>query len=300
MPPLFNASGIIDFSDGATEEDKSVELDESRAKITTMLSNLEEFQYNQAEKKAKQDIEDFSEEINKPPEVPKVPELPETSPQVIIAGDDYDEDEEIVDVTPTSPEIKPLVTRYQNNQAKEEDYVYDVASQYIKDHELFRAEAYFATDYEESEGIVTAGYGSTNIVYPEITADTIFTEEQATEYLNKSIAQVTEEVNALDAEIEGGLNMNQKAALTSLLYNIDPKSDDWTTSRAREHLIAGEFDQFEEEAFSEEKGYVHQNKIALPGLVRRRANERRLWQADLGSEIEFDEGESITKIKPVF
>tara|TARA_R110002020_G_scaffold174059_3_gene365076 strand:- start:209 stop:1135 length:927 start_codon:yes stop_codon:yes gene_type:complete len=79
----------------------------------------------------------------------------------------------------------------------------------------------------------------------------------------------------LDGVVTADLNANQKAALTSLVYNVGKGS--FKKSKALKALNAGDMDEFRSQAFSKNKGWVKSKGKFMKGLYNRRMKEQALF-----------------------
>ena len=79
----------------------------------------------------------------------------------------------------------------------------------------------------------------------------------------------------LDSVVTADLNANQKAALTSLVYNVGQGS--FKKSKALKALNAGDMDEFKKQAFSRNKGWVKSKGKFMEGLYNRRQKEQALF-----------------------
>jgi len=79
----------------------------------------------------------------------------------------------------------------------------------------------------------------------------------------------------LDGVVTADLNANQKAALTSLVYNVGRTS--FKKSKALAALNAGDMDEFKLQAFSKNKGWVKSKGKFIEGLYNRRKKEQALF-----------------------
>ena len=138
----------------------------------------------------------------------------------------------------------------------------DVVAQFEK----FKENRYFATKYEEKQGISTVGYGDTQSGKDSVT------KEQAKVDLAKRLKKVGKDIDKL---IKVPLSKNQRTAIISLVDNVGLGS--FKNSNALKALNNGNFDEFYNQAFSFENGWVNQNGKPLKGLVRRRASEGNLF-----------------------
>ena len=79
----------------------------------------------------------------------------------------------------------------------------------------------------------------------------------------------------LDGVVTADLTANQKAALTSLVYNVGRTS--FKKSKALKALNAGDMDEFKKQAFSKEQGWVKSKGKFVKGLHNRRQKEQALF-----------------------
>jgi len=79
----------------------------------------------------------------------------------------------------------------------------------------------------------------------------------------------------LDGVVTADLSANQKAALTSLVYNVGRTS--FKKSKALKALNAGDMDEFKKQAFSKEQGWVKSKGKFVEGLHNRRQKEQALF-----------------------
>lgn len=126
----------------------------------------------------------------------------------------------------------------------------------IKKFEGLRLEAYRC-----QAGVWTIGYGHTRGVSPgmEITAD------EAERLLDEDLRPVV-------ASLPEGLNANQRAALGSLCFNIGVGA--FVRSTLRRLVAANPADRRIEAEFGR---WVYSRGVKLPGLVRRRQQEARMY-----------------------
>jgi len=80
---------------------------------------------------------------------------------------------------------------------------------------------------------------------------------------------------AVDKLVTKPLSPQQKAALTSLVYNVGIPQ--FAGSQALKALNAGNMAEFRKQAFSREHGWTHVGKKVVEGLVNRRNAEARLF-----------------------
>jgi len=142
----------------------------------------------------------------------------------------------------------------------------------IQDFEGYRDTGYYATDDEKARGIVTVGYGSTY----RVGEGEKITEEQANQFLMEDMMEAEE---AVDRLVSIDLNPNQRAALTSLIFNVG--QGNFAKSKALVALNLGDFDTFKREAFGENDGFVYSGGVKLDGLINRRAKERDVFSGGM-------------------
>lgn len=168
---------------------------------------------------------------------------------------------------PNAVERKPVESAYTPDQW--------AGSEIIKEYEKLKLKGYFATDYEREKGIVTVGWGQTGVVQEGEVID----EDRANQMFNDTLSEID---GQLDDVIKVNLTEKQRGAIRSLVYNVGINS--FANSKALKALNSGDLEEFKEQAFSKEKGWVKQDGKVLEGLVRRRQDELALF--DLGSKPE--------------
>ena len=137
----------------------------------------------------------------------------------------------------------------------------DACIEFIKGFEGFRANA-----YKCPAGVWTIGYGTTEYVTP---GDTV-TEEQACDLLRKD---VQEAADAVDDLVDVELSQSQYDALCSFIYNVGRTAFQNSTmlkmlNRGQSAAAIGpQFDR-----------WIKAGGQVKPGLVRRRADERKMFE----------------------
>jgi len=121
--------------------------------------------------------------------------------------------------------------------------------------------------YFDSGGKLTIGYGHTGNVSP----GQVITDAQATALLEQDTKDAEQAFQRL---VNVEVNPNQRAAIVSLIFNIG--SGAFAKSKARKYLNAGDFEKFEQAAFGD-RGFIYVGKKRMPGLVKRREQERTLF-----------------------
>lgn len=136
----------------------------------------------------------------------------------------------------------------------------------IKEFEGLRTHA-----YRDAVGIWTIGYGHTSVAgLPAVTSGQVVSPDDAEAILARDLRYVASRVAAL---VVVDLNDNQFGALVSFAFNLG--SGALAGSSLLRFVNAGAFDA----AANEFRRWVHAGNAVLPGLVRRRAAERALWES---------------------
>lgn len=133
----------------------------------------------------------------------------------------------------------------------------------IKKYEGLRLDA-----YKDPAGILTIGYGHTKTVKPGMT-------------INKEMAELLLKMDVMDAEnavrelVDVELNQNQFDALVSFTFNIGRRNLERST--LLKLLNAGKILEAGEEFMKWTKARQPGGLKELPGLVKRRAEEKALF-----------------------
>lgn len=122
--------------------------------------------------------------------------------------------------------------------------------------------------YQCSAGVWTIGYGHTTGV---LSGD-IIDEGQAEVFLREDIVDPEDTVNRL---VTVPLGQNQFDALTSFVFNLG--SGNFRSSTLLRKLNAGDYNGAADELLR----WIHAGGKSLPGLVRRRDIERKLFIYDI-------------------
>jgi GH24 family phage-related lysozyme (muramidase) len=148
----------------------------------------------------------------------------------------------------------------------------DMATSFIKDQESFVPTPF--SDYKQ----MSIGYGT-----KAKKGDSTISEEEASirlkDHMNKDVLPTLQKY--VDPAVWDSLNVRQRSALMSLVYNIG--SSAFKKSNALKALNAGDEALFIVEAFDKDKGFTKVTdpktgkKVKSKGLIKRRADERRLW-----------------------
>jgi len=152
--------------------------------------------------------------------------------------------------------------------------MFKTAMPLIQEFEGYKDTGYYATDDEKARGIVTVGYGSTH----RVGEGEKITEEQANQFLMEDMMEAEE---AVDRLVTIDLSPHQRAALTSLVFNVG--QGNFAKSKALVALNLGDFDLFKQEAFGENDGFVYSGGVKLPGLVNRRSQEQDMFTGMLSN-----------------
>ena len=131
--------------------------------------------------------------------------------------------------------------------------------------------------YIDPVGIATVGYGSTYNydAKRKVRLGDSITQEKAVEWLRKETKSIVPKIKAL---VKVPINQNQLDSLTSFVYNVGIGACQSSTllrllnSGAPKEEVAAQFDRWN-------KGTVNGQKVVLPGLVRRRKEEKALFLA---------------------
>ena len=130
----------------------------------------------------------------------------------------------------------------------------------IKEHEALRLTAYLPTKND----VWTIGYGHTKGVKEGM----VITEAQAEKFLREDIAWVED---VIDSTVKVPLTQNQRDALGSLIFNIGGTAfaNSTVLRKLNEKDYKGAADAF--------LMWCKQKGVVLKGLVRRREQERKLF-----------------------
>jgi lysozyme len=131
--------------------------------------------------------------------------------------------------------------------------------------------------YIDPVGIPTIGYGSTYNydAKRKVRLGDSITVQKAIEWLRKETKTIAPQIKAL---VKVPINQNQLDSLTSFVYNVGIGAFKSSTllrllnNGAPKSEVAAQFDRWN-------KGTVNGQKVILPGLVRRRSEEKALFLA---------------------
>lgn len=135
----------------------------------------------------------------------------------------------------------------------------DNGIEFIKKHEGLRLKAYLCPS-----GKPTIGYGHTK----GVKLGDVITEEEAEQLLREDLIVVENEINRHNLN----LNQNQFDALVSFVYNVG--IGNFRSSTLLKKIKANPND---ESIANEFKRWVYSNGKRLPGLVKRREEEAKLY-----------------------
>ena len=138
----------------------------------------------------------------------------------------------------------------------------DAAAKIISDFEGLRL-----TAYRCPAGIWTIGYGHTG---PAVVEGLTIDSEEATRLLYHDMIEADD---AIDELVTVPLTENQRAAILSLIFNIGRTA--FRGSTLLKLLNVGKYDA----AAAQFERWNKAGKVVLPGLVRRRDAERKLFEA---------------------
>lgn len=137
----------------------------------------------------------------------------------------------------------------------------------VKVHEGFKARPYLCP-----AGKLTVGYGHRLYSDAEAKRHGFVNEEQATALLIRDLAHVALDLGSI---LQVQVNQAQFDALCSFVFNIGQRH--YAQSTLRQKLEASDFDGAADELPRWVYGRVRGVKTQLPGLVKRRAEERALF-----------------------
>lgn len=143
---------------------------------------------------------------------------------------------------------------------------FDTALVLVKHFEGFRA-----TTYRDPVGVLTIGYGETG---PRATTGATITEPEAAIWLSNRLLNAACLLGKL---VDAPLRPENAAALLSFIYNVGDGA--FARSTMRKRLNEGDF----KAAAAQFTRWNKAGGKVLPGLVKRREAERRLF---LGEELE--------------
>jgi lysozyme len=136
---------------------------------------------------------------------------------------------------------------------------------FVADYEAFSPVAYLPTPND----VLTIGFGHTRNVKPGM----VITREKAKELLLEEMFEFAADVKNL---VKVNLTQNQFDAIVSLVYNVGTTS--FRNSQSLKRLNSGDYEGFVNGAFHPTLGWVKQKGKILKGLVRRRADEARIFK----------------------
>jgi lysozyme len=138
-----------------------------------------------------------------------------------------------------------------------------VVTAYLRQWEGVRLES-----YQDSAGVWTIGVGHTRTAAPGMRISSTAADQLLIEDL-----QWVDECMGRTIKVE--ISRPQKAAIASLIFNIGAAA--WRSSTALKRLNAGDFDGCAEAMTWWNKVTINGQKVVLPGLAKRREEERQLF-----------------------
>jgi lysozyme len=135
----------------------------------------------------------------------------------------------------------------------------------VKEFEGYRDKAYICPT-----GHWTIGWGHTKGVKRGMRC----TPEQAEAWLLEDLQEASD---AVDKYVVVPLTPNQRAAITSLIFNLRNGPEQFRTSTIRRLINRELFNEAQAQFARWNKGVVDGKKVEIAGLTRRRAAEAALW-----------------------
>lgn len=135
--------------------------------------------------------------------------------------------------------------------------------EFIKEHEGFRAVAYLCP-----AKIPTIGYGHTRTVKKSDVGKLKISKERAEELLLDDIREANAAAGAITGLSDGPIFW----AVTSFIFNLGPSALHGKTTQIGRHLVMKNYTK----AAAGMQRYVYGGGRKLPGLVKRRKEERDL------------------------
>lgn len=141
------------------------------------------------------------------------------------------------------------------------------ALQFIKDHEGLKLKA-----YKDTGGVWTIGYGHTSDAKLKVTKDTVITKAQAEELLRHDVSEAEDMVDKY--AVQAVLNGNQYGAVVSFIFNVGGVAFKKSTlcKKLNKNDYVGASKEFDKWVYDKEA-----SPDPLPGLIRRRAEEKALF-----------------------
>jgi lysozyme len=150
----------------------------------------------------------------------------------------------------------------------------------IKEFEGLRLKA-----YKCPASVLTIGFGHTSEAgAPIVTPDLVITKTEAEEILKRDLVQYE---NGVSSMVKVPLRPRQFDALVSFVYNVGETQ--FSRSTLLKRVNAGKFDEVPAEFMKWTRGGGKE----LPGLIRRRRAEVKLWRGmNTGAPLHIDEARS--------
>jgi lysozyme len=134
----------------------------------------------------------------------------------------------------------------------------------IKEYEGYRSKAYLPTPHD----VPTIGWGHTK----GVKMGQVVTVETAQKYFDADVAEALAGVEAL---VKVPLNINQKGALVSFVFNLG--IGNFKSSTLLKKLNAGDYTAAADQLLRWNKQKQNGELVELEGLTKRRASERELF-----------------------
>ena len=147
----------------------------------------------------------------------------------------------------------------------------------IKMYEGFKSKPYLCP-----ANVWTIGYGTTTYPNgnPVLAEDPEITDAQAEIYLREYVSKITNEFNNFIKENNITLNRDQFSALISFFYNCGTGVL-YRETGIRNGLLLEDFDMVSNFMAKYIKATVRGEKVIIPGLVRRRESEIKLFRGSM-------------------
>ena len=165
-------------------------------------------------------------------------------------------------------------------------------------HDVSASETSIAYGHKLTENELTSGI--ININGKDVNWKDGLTKQQGLDLLQQDSNWAREIALASLVKADMHQDSAKVQALTSLIYNIG--SGNWAESDAKKALESGNIEDFMHEAFDSNEGFVKANGKVSRGLVRRRADEARLFgtntEGESASYIDMI-GDVLSKLSPI-
>ena len=165
-------------------------------------------------------------------------------------------------------------------------------------HDVSASETSIAYGHKLTENELTSGI--ININGKDVNCKDGLTKQQGLDLLQQDSNWAREIALASLVKADMHQDSAKVQALTSLIYNVG--SGNWAESDAKKALESGNIEDFMHEAFDSNEGFVKANGKVSRGLVRRRADEARLFGANTeGESASYIDmiGDVLSKLSPI-